>query len=129
MATQGVIVQTSECTRSDGQSSDDPMKLQTSNSPPMTLVTVLLLETNYLTWSRSIRCALATKNKLGSINSTVLELEGEPEKGAWKRADRMVTAWIINSISKDIVETFVYSPSARMLWMDLVEQFGGSNGP
>lgn len=41
----------------------------------------------------------------------------------------MFSAWIINSISKEIVEMCVYSSSARKLWIDLEEQFGESNEP
>lgn len=41
----------------------------------------------------------------------------------------MVTSWIINSMTKEIVETFIYCTLARKLWLELEEQFGESNGP
>lgn len=41
----------------------------------------------------------------------------------------MVTSWIINSMSKEIADTFMYCASARKLWLELEEQFGESNGP
>lgn len=53
----------------------------------------------------------------------------ESERSKWKRTDEMVVSWVINSIAKEIVETFVYCSSARTLWLDLEEQFGESNGP
>lgn len=95
----------------------------------MVLVTVLLTDSNFLTWSRSVQRALGAKNKLGFINDTILELAEEPARSAWKRTDEMVCAWMINSISKDIAETYVYSSSARRLWLDLEELFGESNRP
>lgn len=95
----------------------------------MILVTVLLSDTNFLTWSQSIRRALAVKNKMGFINGAIPEPTTEPEKSMWKRIDEMVSAWILNFISKEIAETFIYSSSARKLWTDLEEQFGESNSP
>lgn len=103
--------------------------LLASDNPCMMLVTIPLSKNNFLIWSRSIRRALAAKNKIGFINRAVPESAREPEQNAWKRNDEMVSSWIINSISKDIVETFVYASSTTRLWMDLEEQFGASKGP
>lgn len=89
-----MTVQTSEQGRNKGQSFDDPLKIQTSDNPAMALVTALLTEMNYLTWSRSVRQALAAKNKLGFISGTMPEPSGEPEKSAWRRANEMVSSWI-----------------------------------
>ncbi|XP_031287087.1 uncharacterized protein LOC116145785 [Pistacia vera] len=41
----------------------------------------------------------------------------------------MVTSWILNSNSKEIVEAFLYTTSARELWKELEERFGERNGP
>ncbi|XP_011079193.1 uncharacterized protein LOC105162772 [Sesamum indicum] len=41
----------------------------------------------------------------------------------------MVVSWILNSISKDIAEAFLYAESARDLWVELEARFGESNGP
>lgn len=92
----------------------------------MILVMVPLTNNNLLTWSRSIRRSLAAKNKFGFM---ILESARESDWMAWNRTDEMVLTWIINSISEEIVETFVYPSSARKLWMDLEEQFGESNRP
>lgn len=40
----------------------------------------------------------------------------------------MVTSWILNSMSKEFTEAFLYTESAQDLWRDLEERFGGSNG-
>ncbi|KAL0354257.1 UNVERIFIED_CONTAM: hypothetical protein Sangu_1007000 [Sesamum angustifolium] len=40
----------------------------------------------------------------------------------------MVVSWILNSISNDIAEAFLYTTSARELWLDLETRFGKSNG-
>ncbi|KAL0447791.1 UNVERIFIED_CONTAM: hypothetical protein Slati_1907000 [Sesamum latifolium] len=53
----------------------------------------------------------------------------DPSFEHWVRVDSMVTTWILNSISKDIVEGFMNTKSARRLWLDLEEHYGGCNGP
>ncbi|KAL0454736.1 UNVERIFIED_CONTAM: Retrovirus-related Pol polyprotein from transposon RE1 [Sesamum latifolium] len=41
----------------------------------------------------------------------------------------MVTSWIWNSMSKDIVEAFMYCASSRELWLAIQTRYGRSNGP
>ncbi|KAL0445015.1 UNVERIFIED_CONTAM: Retrovirus-related Pol polyprotein from transposon RE1 [Sesamum latifolium] len=41
----------------------------------------------------------------------------------------MVVSWLLNSISKDIAEAFLYTTSARDLWKELKARFGEGNSP
>ncbi|XP_011070159.1 uncharacterized protein LOC105155873 [Sesamum indicum] len=41
----------------------------------------------------------------------------------------MVTSWLWNSISKDIVEAFMYVSSSRELWLEIQSRYGRSSGP
>lgn len=59
------------------QNLDDPMAVQHSDNPGMALVTVPLNDNNYLVWSRSMKRALAVKNKLGFVNGGITEPEEE----------------------------------------------------
>ncbi|XP_021626177.1 uncharacterized protein LOC110625005 [Manihot esculenta] len=68
--------------------------------------------------------------KLGFVEGTT----SAPSKGSenyeqWKRCDFMVTSWILNSISKELVDGFIYTASARDLWLEICERFGECNGP
>ncbi|KAK4412440.1 hypothetical protein Salat_2891100 [Sesamum alatum] len=45
------------------------------------------------------------------------------------RKDCLVITWILNNISKKIVNTFMYVTSARGLWLELEARDGKSNGP
>ncbi|KAL2251796.1 UNVERIFIED_CONTAM: hypothetical protein Sindi_2301900 [Sesamum indicum] len=47
----------------------------------------------------------------------------------WRRADLMVTSWLWNSISKEIVEGFMYVSSSRKLWLEIEARYGRSIGP
>ncbi|KAG8652251.1 hypothetical protein MANES_06G068850v8 [Manihot esculenta] len=56
-----------------------------------------------------------------------------PDKGSdsyeqWKRYDFMVMSWILYSISKELVDGFIYTASARDLWLKIIERFSEYNG-
>ncbi|KAL0432086.1 UNVERIFIED_CONTAM: hypothetical protein Sradi_0834600 [Sesamum radiatum] len=108
----------------------DHLKIQASDNPGTVLVSNLLDNTNFLSWSRSIKFALRTKIKLGFINGKITKPdEANEEFEQWERADDMVISWILNSISKDIVESFLYIDTTRDLLLELEARFGVSNGP
>ncbi|KAL0412865.1 UNVERIFIED_CONTAM: hypothetical protein Sradi_1488200 [Sesamum radiatum] len=68
--------------------------------------------------------------KLGFVDgSTPKPAEGSEEYDQWVRTDSLVLSWILNSISKDIVESFLYVDTARDLWLEIEERYGVSNGP
>lgn len=60
------------------QNTNDPLIMQNFDNPEMVLVMTLLTDVNFLTWSRSIKRALAAKNKLVFINGGAKEPEKEP---------------------------------------------------
>ena len=47
----------------------------------------------------------------------------------WKKADCLVLSWLLNSISKDILESFIFANSSRDLWLEIEARFGDCNGP
>ncbi|KAJ0024487.1 hypothetical protein Pint_09321 [Pistacia integerrima] len=88
------------------------------------------MDKNYLSWSRSMKLALGAKVKLGFINGKCkMPDESAPEFDQWRRVDCMVTSWILNSISREIVEAFLYTTSAKDLWKELEKRFDECNGP
>ncbi|XP_019051425.1 PREDICTED: uncharacterized protein LOC109113939 [Nelumbo nucifera] len=110
-------------------SNGDPFFLHSSNHHGMMLVTTLLIGNNYLTWSRSMKIALGAKLKLGFVDGRIAQPnEGTTEFELWTRVNYMVTSWILNSISKEIVDAFLYTTTAKELWDEIAERFGESNG-
>ncbi|XP_010251928.1 PREDICTED: uncharacterized protein LOC104593656 [Nelumbo nucifera] len=108
----------------------DPLFLHNSDHPGMALVTAPLTSKNFLVWSRSVKIALGAKMKLGLIDGSYKVPEKDsPIYDQWNRVNCMVTSWILNSISKDLVEAFLYTSNARELWCELEERYGESNGP
>ncbi|KAL0446094.1 UNVERIFIED_CONTAM: Retrovirus-related Pol polyprotein from transposon RE1 [Sesamum latifolium] len=84
---------------------------------------------NWLTWSRSVRIALEGKDRLVFIDrSCVKPTEGSIELKQWI-TDSLVRTWILRTMTKDIVNAFLYASSARTLWLELKARYGESDGP
>ncbi|KAL0428400.1 UNVERIFIED_CONTAM: hypothetical protein Slati_3014800 [Sesamum latifolium] len=67
-----------------------------------------------------MKIALGAKVKLGFINgSCAMPAENDAEYVDWKRSDCMVISWLLNSISKDIVDAFLL----MQFLMDLDENY------
>lgn len=63
-----------------------------------------------------MRIALGVKQKLRFVDATIPMPSKDNEFfEQWKRFDYMVTSWILNSISKDLVDGFIYTVSLRDL--------------
>ncbi|KAL0288682.1 UNVERIFIED_CONTAM: hypothetical protein Sangu_2646800 [Sesamum angustifolium] len=74
--------------------------------------------------------ALRAKMKLGFIDGTSIKPSAnDPHFEQWIRVDNMVTTWILNFISKGIVEAFMYTKSSRNLWLDLEQRYSECNRP
>ncbi|XP_052203055.1 uncharacterized protein LOC127808520 [Diospyros lotus] len=74
--------------------------------------------------------ALSVKNKLGFINGTIVRPSGDITLlNAWIRSKNIVISWILNSVSKEISTSLIYSESAFDIWNDLKDRFQQSNGP
>ncbi|EPS58812.1 hypothetical protein M569_16000, partial [Genlisea aurea] len=80
---------------------------------------------NYFSWRRGVRLALGAKNKLGLIDGDLLRpANTDPLYNLWIRNDYMVTSWLLNSISKDLVGSFSNCNSSRELWLSLEAHYG-----
>uniref|UniRef100_A0A2C9VZ57 Retrotransposon Copia-like N-terminal domain-containing protein n=1 Tax=Manihot esculenta TaxID=3983 RepID=A0A2C9VZ57_MANES len=70
------------------------------------------------------------KDKLGFINDGIrMPAVGTPKYVKWTKADSMVSSWNLNSISKEIVEVFLYTNSKKALWEEIKKRFGECNDP
>lgn len=75
--------------------------------------------------------ALIAKNKIkfidGSFSSSLASSEALFR--AWTRSNNMVLSWLLNSISKDIDASVIYTNTTEEMWLDLKERFSQRNGP
>ena len=112
------------------EDSGSPYFLPNGDHPRMILVSHSLTGPNFNTWSRSMTTALTARNKIAFIDGTL----PRPDSGhllynAWIRYNSMVTSWILNSVSKEIVDSLLYIETVSKIWQDLRDRFHQSNGP
>lgn len=108
----------------------DPYQIHSSEAPGFSLVSVPLKGPNYISWSRAVQIALRAKKKLGFVNGTIKAPEPDSDDyEKWATADSMVVSWLLNAMSKDISDAFIFSKSAKALWDELKQRYGESNGP
>ncbi|KAL0315424.1 UNVERIFIED_CONTAM: hypothetical protein Sradi_5420600 [Sesamum radiatum] len=124
------VISMADAGESSRQSVPEALQLHGSDHPGMILVSTLLTKSNYLTWSYAVKRALRAKMKLGFIDGTTMKQHStDLFFEQWICVDSMVTTWILNRISKEIVGSFMYAKSARTLWLDLEERYGECNRP
>ncbi|KAL0402417.1 UNVERIFIED_CONTAM: hypothetical protein Slati_4271600 [Sesamum latifolium] len=96
----------------------DVFYIHPSEHSSLALTSSPLNGTNFLAWQRAVYISLDTKMKLGFIDGSISRPAfGSATFEQWRRVDLMVTSGIWNSMSKDIVEAFMYCASSRELWL------------
>ncbi|KAL0379085.1 UNVERIFIED_CONTAM: hypothetical protein Sradi_3214000 [Sesamum radiatum] len=121
-----------EAVARDARSGNDAShnRIQLLENTSMIMISAPLNGNNWLTWSRSVRIALEGRDKLGYIDGSITKpTEGSMDYKQWRIVDSIVRTWILGTISKDIVNAFLYSPSARSLWVELEARYGECDGP
>ncbi|XP_019197726.1 PREDICTED: uncharacterized protein LOC109191554 [Ipomoea nil] len=107
---------------------DDPLYLHATENPNLSLVSPLLTEVNYTSWSRSMKIALEVKNKLGFIMDAVpVPSEADPRLASWRRCNRIVCSWILKSVSPSIADSMMYFDKASDIWKALQKRYSQSD--
>lgn len=114
--------------QSEVQNSKSPYFLHHSDTTNLVLVSELLTDENYVSWSRSMILALSIKNKLGFVDGSITKPTGQLLP-LWVRNNNSVIAWILNSVSKSISFSILFTDSAQAIWLDLKDRFAKKNGP
>ena len=75
--------------------------------------------------------ALLANNKVGFVDGSLVKLDGSYVNllNSWIHNNNVVSFWILNSISKDISASVIFSNSTVDIWNDLKDRFQRSNGP
>ncbi|KAK9751136.1 hypothetical protein RND81_02G244700 [Saponaria officinalis] len=109
---------------------NDPLYLSASDFPEAQIVSTSFNGKNYLSWSRGITLALSSKNKQGFLDGTTAKPGASDQKfQKWCRSDNMIRCWILNSIDSGLKEGFMSAKSSKLLWSEIRERYGESNGP
>jgi len=101
-------------------------------------VTVQLNERNYLLWKTQFESFLSGQSLLGFVNgaikpppvaNTLTHIDGlttevpNPDYQAWLRSDQVVRAWLLGSLSEDILREVVHTTTTQDVWTTLALHF------
>jgi len=91
-----------------------PYYLHPGENHGLVLVSQLLIETNYFSWSRSLKCGLVSTNKIKFVDSSIkVPNREDPMYDAWEKANMTVLSWITKTLSPHIVKSVIYVESAK----------------
>jgi hypothetical protein len=101
-----------------------PYYLHPCENPCFVLISPQLNNTNYHSWSRNMKHALISKNKIKFINGKLPTPEEEdPMFDYWERCNSMVVSWITRTLSPQIAQSVLYIDNAKVLWDELCHRF------
>ncbi|KAB1214069.1 hypothetical protein CJ030_MR5G017332 [Morella rubra] len=110
---------------------NNPYQLDNGDNPAIALVTEPLSSENHISWSRSMRRALRTTNKIGFVNGDFQRLAtlDDPLFDAWERCNDLVISWIHNFVSSSVKSSLIFVDDAREMWNELKDRYSQQNGP
>ncbi|XP_010520325.1 PREDICTED: uncharacterized protein LOC104799478 [Tarenaya hassleriana] len=86
--------------------------------------------TDFNSWHRSMSMALEGRNKLGFVDGTLPKPpDSDSDSALWSRANLMVSAWIMSSVSAEIHANLLYVKTARQMWQILLKCFQQQHAP
>jgi len=87
-----------------------PYYIHPSEGPNSFNITHVLTGPNYASWSRAIRMALISKNKMGFLTGAIIEPPySDPLHTTWERCNTLIMSWLLNSLSPPIVKVSFFS--------------------
>ena len=112
------------------EDADNPDLFHSSDHPGLTLVSHQLTDLNFHTWRQAMVMVVTTKNKLVFVND-MLPCPSSTDLlfAIWSRCNSVVSSWILNSVSKEIVDSLLYLDSISTISSDLYERFQQGNKP
>ncbi|RVW69144.1 hypothetical protein CK203_063084 [Vitis vinifera] len=72
---------------------------------------------NFIQWAQSVRIFICGKGKEEYLTGAIVQLkEDDPGYRTWKLENSMVMSWLINSMTNDIGENFMYYGTTKEIW-------------
>ncbi|CAJ2632157.1 unnamed protein product [Trifolium pratense] len=102
----------------------NPYYLHPNENPSLILVTPLLDSKNYSSWSRAMKVALISKNKLRFVDGTFpCPSPTHALYEQWIRCNNMVLSWLQRAISESISKSILWIDKASSVWTNLELRF------
>lgn len=105
-----------------------PYYLHHSDGTNLVLVSELLTEMNYTSWSQAMMIGFVVKNKVGFVDGSI-PCPSNELKHSWIICNGVVIAWIFNALSKEISASINFTDSASEIWLDLQQRYQRKNRP
>jgi len=103
---------------------DSVFYVHPSEGPNYVTITPLFTGSNYLAWSRWMKCALGAKNKFAFVDGSIpVPPPDDLNRSAWERCKHLIHSWILNSVSPQIAQTIVFHEFAIDVWIEVQERF------
>lgn len=110
--------------------SSSPFHLHNGEHPSLSLISEILVGSNYNSWSRSLMTALKARNKVPFIDGSLPAPDSTDLLfGAWERCNSTVIAWLRNTVDSEIGRSLLYFNTAAEIWRDLYDRFAQGNAP
>ena len=101
-----------------------PTQSGTSEGVVLPITSHKLNGQNYFQWSQSVMMFVCGKGKDDYITGTATALEmRDPKYKVWKAKNSMVVSWLINSMTNEIGEDFMYDRTAKEIWEATKESY------
>lgn len=101
-----------------------PYYIHPSENPDILLVTTPLTTRNYQQWSRMMRKALVSKNKIKFLNGFLPVLDPfDLNYDAWERCNDILHSWLVNSILPNLQQNILYKETTAEVWKLLREHY------
>ncbi|RVW59644.1 Retrovirus-related Pol polyprotein from transposon RE1 [Vitis vinifera] len=72
---------------------------------------------NFIQWAQSVRIFICGKGKEEYLTRAIVQpKEDDPGYRTWKLENSMVMSWLINSMTNDIGENFMYYGTTKEIW-------------
>ncbi|XP_026410687.1 uncharacterized protein LOC113305914 [Papaver somniferum] len=97
--------------------------LGSSDGPGILITPIVLRETNYDEWARSIRRSLIAKRKFGFVDGTIKEPTDPEQLEEWIAVQSTIVSWIKNTLDSSIRSTLGDYDDVALLWTHLRKRF------
>lgn len=102
----------------------NPYYMHPNENPSLVLVQPSLDNQNYQTWSRSMKVALISKNKIKFVDGGLPPPPvSDPLYEPWNRCNSLVLSWLQRSISENIAKSLLWCDRASVVWKSLEKRF------
>ncbi|XP_074283875.1 uncharacterized protein LOC141608417 [Silene latifolia] len=108
----------------------DPLYLAPGDISGLNPVASPFNDKHYLKWSRAVKMALISMNKVGFITGKYPKpAEIAATYQDWIKADYNVMCWILHSMIPEISESLLYVQSSKQLWDEIKDRYNQANAP